>query len=170
MKLPILTYPDPVLARKARPVEALTPEIRALINDMIETMYEGDGVGLAAPQVGRSIRLVVLDQTGPKRREELIVLANPEIVACDGEMDSEESCLSVPGFKVPLRRKQTVRVRGQDREGRPIELAASDYLAVIIQHELDHLDGVLILDRAGRLKRGLYEKKVKKWQERKEPA
>ena len=69
MKLPILTYPDPVLARKARPVEALTPEIRALINDMIETMYDGDGVGLAAPQVGRSIRLVVLDQTGPKRRE-----------------------------------------------------------------------------------------------------
>lgn len=170
MKLPILTYPHPVLTAKAEPVPEFTAELKALVQDMVETMYEGDGVGLAAPQVGRGIRLIVIDPTGPKHREDLHVIVNPEITACEGEVDSEESCLSVPGFRVPVKRKEKVTVRGLDQAGKPLEIQAAELLAIILQHEIDHLDGVLILDHAGRLKRGLYEKKVKKWQERNEPT
>ena len=112
MKLEICTWPDDVLAAKAEPVAGITPELEKLIEDMVETMYEGDGVGLAAPQVGESIRLICVDQTGPKLRADLRVLINPEIVECDGEVESEEGCLSCPEFSGTVMRKERVKVTG----------------------------------------------------------
>ncbi|SKA96316.1 peptide deformylase [Paucidesulfovibrio gracilis DSM 16080] len=163
MKLDIVTYPDEVLSTDCERVEEITPELRQLIDDMVETMYEGDGVGLAAPQVGKDIRLITVDRTGPKKRKELHVIINPEIVAREGEVDSPEACLSCPGFQVTLKRSEKVRVTGMDQDGNDVCIDADDLLAIILQHEIDHLDGKTIVDRAGRLKRSMYQKKVKKW-------
>lgn len=160
----ILTYPDDVLAGKARVIEEITPEIRELIEDMVETMYEGDGVGLAAPQVGETIRLITVDPSGPKVRDQLMVLVNPEIVSCEGTVTSDEGCLSVPGFNCKVKRHEKVTVKGLDPEGKEVCVEADDFLAIVLQHELDHLEGRIILDHAGRLKRSMYEKKLKKWE------
>lgn len=162
-KLPIFTYPDPVLAKKAEPVAEITPEIRQLIDDMMLTMYESDGVGLAAPQVGKSIRLITLDETGPKERKAPRVLVNPEFVEQTGVKDSEESCLSLPTFSCKVKRYETVTVRGLDEKGEAVEIQAEGLLAVILQHEIDHLEGRTLVDHASRLKRTLYDSKVKKW-------
>jgi peptide deformylase len=163
MKLNICTWPDDVLADTAQPVTEVTPEISRLIDDMIETMYEGDGVGLAAPQVGESIRLICVDQTGPKLRGDLRVLINPEIVECGGEVESEEGCLSCPDFSGTVLRKEWVKVKAQDRDGAEICVDTDGFLAIVLQHEIDHLNGVTIADRAGRLKKALYRKKAMKW-------
>ncbi|MFH1915069.1 MAG: peptide deformylase [Pseudomonadota bacterium] len=163
MKLDICTWPDDILAGKAEPVAEVTPEMQRLIDDMIETMYEGDGVGLAAPQVGQPIRLICVDQTGPKLRGDLRVLINPEIVECDGEVESEEGCLSCPEFSTTVLRKERVRVTGLDREGNEVCIDTEGFLAIVLQHEIDHLDGITIADRAGRLKRAIYRKKAVKW-------
>lgn len=163
MILDILRYPDPVLAQKAEPVTEMTAELRTLIADMAETMYEKEGVGLAAPQVGRSIRLITLDPTGPKERQGLIVILNPEIVARQGFIEDEERCLSVIEGSCKIIRSDKVTVRGQDQELKPVEYECDGYLARIFQHEIDHLEGLTIVDHMSRLKRTMYEKKIKKW-------
>lgn len=163
MKLDIYRWPDPVLKAKAKPVETVTPELQELIENMVETMYEDDGVGLAAPQVGESIRLICVDQTGPKERAELMVLINPEITAREGEVESEEGCLSCPEFTGKVKRSTSISVTALDRDGKELAFDAQGYLAVIIQHELDHLDGITIVDRSSRLKKAMYRKKAARW-------
>lgn len=162
-KLPIRTYPDPVLAAVAAPVGEITPEIAKLIEDMMQTMYESDGVGLAAPQVGQSIRLITLDETGPKERQKPMALINPEFVSCEGAKESEESCLSLPTFSCKVKRYECVTVKGRNEKGEDVEIKAEGLLAVILQHEMDHLDGKTLVDHASRLKRTMYDTKVKKW-------
>jgi len=163
MKLEICTWPDEVLAKKAEPITEVTPEIKELIENMIETMYADDGVGLAAPQIGESIRLICVDQTGPKMREDLRVLINPEIVECEGEVDSEEGCLSCPEFTGTIKRKERVKVKALNEDGEEICIENDGFLSIILQHEIDHLNGITIADRAGRLKKTLYKKKAMKW-------
>lgn len=163
MQLEICTWPDEVLAAKAEAVDEITPEMEELIENMIETMYESDGVGLAAPQVGESIRLICVDQTGPKIRGELRVLVNPEIVECDGEVESEEGCLSCPELNVKVKRNERVVVKATDEKGDEVCIDTKGLLAIILQHEIDHLDGVTLADRTGRLKQTMYRKKALKW-------
>lgn len=163
--LGIRSYPDQVLKTKARPVTVFDGELQKLIDDMVETMYSAPGVGLAAPQVGVPWRLVVIDTSGREMGEKhpLIVLVNPELVSAEGEVESEEGCLSLPGLKATLQRAEKVVVRALDREGKhTVELKAEGLLAIVLQHELDHLEGKLILDRTSPLKRRFYQKKLKK--------
>ncbi len=164
MKLEIVKYPEPSLKEACTRVEELTPELKETIDNMVETMYEDDGVGLAAPQVGLQKRLIVIDPSGPKERTALQVIINPEIVASEGKVDSEEACLSCPSFNCVIKRSEKVTVTGTDLEGNEIKIEADDFLAIVLQHEIDHLDGTLIVDRVGRLKRAMYDKKIKKWQ------
>ncbi|NJB67963.1 peptide deformylase [Desulfobaculum xiamenense] len=168
MKREILAYPDPVLAQKAAEITEVTPELRQLVEDMVETMYEDDGIGLAAPQVGESIRLVVIDITGPKLREDLRVLVNPVITSREGEVESEEGCLSVIGLRAKITRSEKVTVDATDLDGNPVHIDADGLLAICLQHEIDHLDGVLFIDYVSRLKRSLYDKKVRKWVKQKQ--
>ncbi|MBI4619252.1 MAG: peptide deformylase [Desulfobacterales bacterium] len=158
--LKILTYPDPVLKKKAKPVEIIDERIKKLAEDMIETMYAAPGVGLAAPQVGESLRVITVDVT--RKEEGLIVLINPEIISSEGECTEEEGCLSVPDFKEIVQRKEKVLVKGLDLEGRKIQIPAEGLLAIAFQHEIDHLDGILIIDRVSRLKRDIFKKKLTK--------
>lgn len=163
MKLEICTWPEEVLSQKALPVMEITPEIKELIESMVETMYEGDGVGLAAPQIGESIRLIVVDQTGPKIKGDLRIFINPEIVECEGEIDSEEGCLSCPEFSGTIKRSERVKVKALNEKGEEVIVDNEGFLAIILQHEIDHLDGITIADRAGRLKKALYKKKAMRW-------
>lgn len=164
MRRTILKYPDPTLARKSLEIGEITDELRDLAKDMAETMYANDGIGLAAPQVGECCRLVVVDISGPDKREDLRVLVNPRITAKDGSVVSEEGCLSVIGYRSDVARAEKVTVEATDLDGRPVTIEAEGLLAVCLQHELDHLDGVLFIDRISRLKRSLYDKKIKKQQ------
>lgn len=160
--LPLCTWPDPVLGGECTTVEAVTEEIMALARDMATTMYASQGIGLAAPQIGHSIRMIVVDVTGPDKREQLITLVNPVIEQAQGCIDSEEGCLSLPQFRATVERAETVRVRGQDLQGNEVCIEADGLLAVCLQHEIDHLQGTLLIDKVGRLKRGLYERKIAK--------
>jgi peptide deformylase len=167
----IVTYPDPVLACRAAEVGEVTPQIRQLALDMAETMYASEGIGLAAPQVGESVRLVVVDITGPTLRGGLITLVDPVVTpAGDEVVETEEGCLSVPGTTIKVRRPAAITVTGRDLDGEAVSIEADGLLAVCLQHEVDHLEGTLILDHASRLKRSLYEKKVKKWQRQENPS
>lgn len=160
----VLTYPNPLLKRKAEPIAEVTPEIRELARDMAETMYECEGIGLAAPQVGELIRLVTVDISGPETRDGLRVLVNPELERIgDEEVESEEGCLSVEDYRAPVIRAERVAVKASDLDGNPVSFEADGLLAVCLQHECDHLDGKLFIDRISRLKRNLYDAKVKKW-------
>lgn len=163
MKLEIVKYPEPSLKEICERIEEITPELRETIDNMIETMYEDDGVGLAAPQIGLQKRLIVIDPSGPKERTALQVIVNPEIISREGKVDSEESCLSCPSFRCVIKRDEKVTVTGTDLEGNELRIEADDFLAIVLQHEIDHLDGTLIVDRVGRLKRAMYDKKIKKW-------
>jgi peptide deformylase len=161
--LKILSYPDPRLRKKSAPVERIDKEIERLLDDMVETMYKAPGVGLAAPQVGVNLRVIVVDVS--VRQEDtpgLIQLINPEIISSEGRQVEEEGCLSVPGFSSEVRRKATVRVQGLDRTGKLIEIEGSGLLARAFQHEIDHIDGILYIDRLSRLKRELMKKKIEK--------
>ncbi len=165
----ILIYPDARLKKKTIPVEEITTELHSLLDDMIETMYEARGVGLAAPQVGVNIRVIVLDVTPRKEDEvrkhgepELIELINPEIVSFEGKVLAEEGCLSVPGFSTVVKRYSQVKVKGLDRHGKEVELEAEDLLSRTLQHEINHLDGILFFDRLKGLKKQLYRKKIEK--------
>ena len=164
MTLSICTYPDPVLARRAEPVAEISEEVRQLASDMVETMYANQGIGLAAPQVGKSWRLITVDISGPENQIELVTLVNPEIQWRDGETETEEGCLSVPEFRSKVQRAAKVRVTGQDLDGNAVDMEADGLLAVCLQHEIDHLEGTIILDHVSRLKRSMYTKKVSKWQ------
>ncbi len=151
MLLDILEYPDPRLRKIAARVPMVTAEIRKLVRDMAETMYAAPGVGLAATQVNVPKRVIVIDAS--EARDALMVFINPEILAAEGEAESEEGCLSVPGFYDTVRRAARVTVRAQDESGRPFELAADGTLAVCIQHEMDHLIGKVFVDYLSPLKR-----------------
>jgi peptide deformylase len=173
--LPILTAPDPKLKKISKPVDKVDGEIRKLMDDMLETMYAAPGIGLAAPQVGEAIRLVVMDtswnEEGGERQP--VVMVNPEIVERDGAIAWTEGCLSVPDFQAEVERSARVRVRYRDLDGNEHEEDATELRAVCFQHEIDHLDGVLFIDRISRLKRSLYVKRRKKALEREreeEPA
>lgn len=145
---------DPVLREVAAPVAELTPELRTLVADMFDTMYAQDGVGLAAPQVGVGQRIIVVDPREPETRP--FALVNPHIVSFSEELDrAEEGCLSIPGLKEIVERPAAVEVAGLDRDGQAVRMAASGLLARILQHEIDHLDGILFIDRVSPLKRKL---------------
>ena len=167
----ILKYPHPFLCEKAYPVEEITPDLKELVTEMAEIMYASEGVGLAAPQIGQCSRVVVVDLSGPEAREALQVFINPEIVVADGVEVKDEGCLSVPfGYRADVKRAQTVTVRALDLEGKPFEVQADGLLSRCLQHEIDHLDGKLFIDRISRLKRSLFDNRVKKAQRRKKDA
>lgn len=159
---PIITYPDPVLKARASEIRSIDALVVNLAEDMRETMYLAPGVGLAAPQVGVSSRLIVVDPTAGKEPGRLIVMLNPVIVESEGSLTDSEMCLSVPEVSVNVKRAQRILVRGMDLKGREVSVEAEGYLARIFQHEIDHLDGKVILDYASSLKRALYLKKKKK--------
>jgi len=162
-------YPDPVLAKRAEEVTEITPELKQLAEDMAETMYKNDGIGLAAPQVGESLRMVLVDISGPSVRSDLRVLINPVIIAKSEEtQESEEGCLSVLNYRSKVLRAAEVTVTAMDLEGNEMTIEADDILAICLQHELDHLEGTLFIDHISRLKRSLYDKKVKKWMRQKD--
>jgi peptide deformylase len=161
-KLPILHFPDPRLRQKATPVERVNPDIQRLVDDMLETMYEAPGIGLAAVQVNVQKRVVVIDTS--EDRSQPLCLINPEVLAHEGEEEMDEGCLSVPGVYETVRRAERVRVRALDRAGEPFELEAEGLLAVCIQHEIDHLDGKLFVDYLSSLKRDRIRKRLEKAQ------
>ena len=167
MRRTIVQFPDPILHKIADPVEKVDDEIRGILGDMVETMYAEDGVGIAAPQIGVSLRLVAVDVSGAVEGEHpgLLKMVNPEIVARDGEIEYEEGCLSVPEFRRKMKRAAHLTVRYLDETGAPQELEATGLLAIAIQQELDHIDGVLIIDSASHLKQDLYLKKRKKMEQ-----
>ncbi|MCG6879229.1 MAG: peptide deformylase [Deltaproteobacteria bacterium] len=158
----IYTYPEPVLKRNAEPVENIDEGLQEIIDQMLETMYAAPGIGLAANQVGVLKRVIVFDGSPREEGSNPRVLINPEIVAAEGSIRWDEACLSVPDYTAEVSRKSNIRVKGLDRDGNPLELEAKDLLAVCLQHEIDHLDGILFIDRISSLKRALYKKKLKK--------
>lgn len=158
----ILHYPDPRLRQKAQPVTQITPELERLISDMAETMYAAPGVGLAATQIGEPHRIFIVDVAAEDEPSNLLVFINPEIVAQEGSEQGPEGCLSFPGVTEEIKRAQKVTVRALDRTGKPFELSADGLLAVAIQHESDHLDGVLMIDRMGVLKKRIVQRKMQK--------
>jgi len=160
--LEILKYPEPGLSRLALPVENITGETMQLIGDMLETMYAAPGVGLAAPQVGVSQRVVVLDVNHENPRKQVYKLINPVISRAEGEVIWEEGCLSVVDFTAEVRRAAQVEVTAFDEHEKEVKIAAEGLLAVALQHEIDHLDGKLFIDRISRLKKDLYTRRRKK--------
>ena len=159
---PIVKYGDPVLANPAAGVDDVTPEIQRLLDDMIDTMYAAPGVGLAAPQIGVPLRVFVSDPSSGRTASDLVVMINPELVEGDGVQTEHEGCLSVPGIEAPVPRPLRAVIRGLDRDGQIHEVEGRGLLARIFQHELDHLDGSLFLDRLRGLKRELILRKIKK--------
>lgn len=169
--LDIVTYPADILKSGALPVKDIDGKLQKLIDDMTHTMYARQGVGLAAVQVDSGLRVVMYDVSEEKDKSRLRVVINPEIVAAEGECVSEqEGCLSVPDLRTDVKRSALVRVEGLDREGRPLVIDANGLEAIVLQHEIDHLNGTLILDKASCLKREIYKRKIDKrirqaWQE-----
>jgi peptide deformylase len=159
---PILKYGDQLLHAPAQPVEAITPDVDRLIEDMIETMYAAPGIGLAAPQVGVALRIFVVDLSVGRERGGLIVMVNPEFVERDGMQLEEEGCLSVPGFNATVVRPSRVVIRGLNREGETHQHEGTGLLARAFQHEMDHLDGTLFVDRLRGIKRDLIVRKIRK--------
>lgn len=160
--LTILHHPDPRLRRKAKPVSAFDPALQTLIDDMFETMYDAPGVGLAATQVGVSLRLSVMDCS--ESRDQRVVMINPEISACENLQKMEEGCLSVPDVQDSVQRYSRLHLRALDRHGEPYEIDAEGLLAQCVQHEIDHLDGKLFIDYLSSLKRDRIRKKLLKQQ------
>lgn len=160
--LEILKYPDPALKELSRPVNEVTGETIRLIRDMVDTMYAAPGVGLAAPQVGVLQRVIVLDVDHEHPKKQLIKLINPEIRHAEGEVVWEEGCLSVRDFTAEIKRAAQVLVIGRDEKEKEVKVEAEGLLAVALQHEIDHLDGKLFIDRISRLKRDLYTRRIKK--------
>lgn len=159
-KLPILEYPDPRLRIRAEPVTKVDAEVRQLLDDLLETMYAASGVGLAATQVDRHVRVLTVDVS--EARNEAYCLVNPEIVETSGKAVSDEGCLSVPEYYDAVERAEQIRVRALDRDGNPIEFEAEGLLAVCLQHEIDHLDGKLFVDYLSEMKRQRLRKKYLK--------
>ncbi|MGB8480911.1 MAG: peptide deformylase [Acidobacteriaceae bacterium] len=164
MIYPIVKFPDPILQQPAEPVTVFDAELRKLVDDMFTSMYDAQGIGLAAPQIGISKRLTVIDLSFQKKPEDKIVLINPEVIEIKGKQVEEEGCLSLPEIRDRVVRAAEVKVRAQDAEGKPIEVEGSELLARAIQHEIDHLDGILFIFRLSRLKRDLQLRKIRKLQ------
>ena len=165
-KMRIFTYPDTILKAKAEPVENIDEEIRNLADNMCETMYSAMGIGLAANQVGELKRIIVYDVNQAEAGPNPEILINPEIVLTDGDVVQEESCLSVIDYSAEVPRKEKIKVRGIDKDGNPVDIEADGLLARCLQHEIDHLNGVLFIDHISTLKRTLYNKKLKKMMKR----
>lgn len=164
MIYPIVKYPDPILQKPAEPVTAFDKELERLAEDMFASMYEAQGIGLAAPQIGLSKRLTVLDLSFQKDPKQKIVLVNPEIVEKSGKQVEDEGCLSLPEIRDRVVRAAHVRVRAQDVTGKSFEMEGEELLARAFQHEIDHLDGILFIFRLSRLKRDLQLRKIRKLQ------
>ena len=159
---PIVKYGDPILEKPGAPIKKFDAEMEQLVDDMFASMYAAQGVGLAAPQIGLSLRLTVIDVTGGKNPEAKIVLANPEIIHAEGEVREEEGCLSIPGFRGYVIRPQFVTVKAQNAKGESYEIRGENLLARAFCHEIDHLNGVLFLQHLSMLKRDLIKRKIKK--------
>jgi peptide deformylase len=157
--LKVRKYGDPLLRKRAAPVREITPEIRRIVGDMVETMYDEVGIGLAAPQVGISLRLMVV---GDEKNGDAKALVNPVIAEQGGEVTAEEGCLSLPGIFAPVSRAEWVRLEAQDLEGKPVSIRAKGLTARVFQHEMDHLDGVLFIDRLDAMTRDRIKRRIKK--------
>ncbi|MEE9566963.1 MAG: peptide deformylase [Desulfobacteria bacterium] len=159
----ILTYPDTVLRERAEPVTNIDGKIQQIIDDMADTMYHAsNGVGLASNQVGELRRIIMFDTSAKDEPNDLVVLINPEIVEADGIVVNEEGCLSVIDYRADVKRAERVTVKGIDREGDPITLKKEGLDAIVLQHEIDHLNGILFIDHISKLKRELYKRRLKK--------
>ncbi|MBJ6726595.1 peptide deformylase [Geomesophilobacter sediminis] len=158
----ILVYPDPELKKPSLPVTVINDKMRELVRDMVETMYDAPGVGLAAPQIGVHQRVVVIDCAGKDEPPELIVAINPVIIHAEGEAYEEEGCLSVPRYSANVRRHARVVVKALNLDGEEITYKAEDLLAIAFQHEIDHLDGILFIDHLSPLKRGIFRKRYQR--------
>lgn len=161
-KLPILLYPSSLIRKKSLPVTSINGELQRLIDDMVETMYAAPGVGLAAPQVGALKQIIVLDPHDDRKSTRPLALINPELVAADGQIMEEEGCLCIPDLREGVPRFKRVVVKAYDRNEKEIVLEGSDLLARILQHEIDHLNGVLFIDRLSAAKRELVKRRLKK--------
>lgn len=159
-KLPIIKYPAPVLREQCTPVAEFNQELGQLIDNMFETMYAGQGIGLAGPQVDVTKRIVTVDLSSSGKEQ--LELVNPEILQSEGKTAFEEGCLSIPGYRDYVTRSAWIKIKAQDRDGKDFELEAEELLAVCIQHEIDHLNGVLFVDRVSRLKRELFKRWYRK--------
>ena len=159
---PILRYGERDLHGRAAEVTAFDDDLQRLVDDMIETMYAAPGIGLAAPQIGVPLRVIVIDLSLGRKGDDLIVMANPEFVSRDGTQLEEEGCLSAPGFNATVVRPAKAVVKGMDRRGEPITIEAEGLLARAFQHELDHLDGVVFIDRLRGIKRDLIVRRIQK--------
>lgn len=159
---PIVKYGDPVLEKPTGAVKEFDAEFEQLTEDMFASMYAAQGVGLAAPQIGMTLRVAVVDVTTGKNPEAKIVLANPEIIHAEGEVREEEGCLSIPGFRGYVMRPQFVTVRAQNAKGESFEIRGENLLARAFCHEIDHLNGILFLQHLSMLKRDLIRRKIKK--------
>ncbi len=158
----IIIWPDPVLKKVARPVDRVDDSIRRLLDDMSETMYAADGVGLAAPQIAEAVRCIVIDTSPRQEGQKLVHLVNPVIVRSEGETTYTEGCLSIPGEAEEVERAAKVWVRALDYSGQPFELECEGLLAIAAQHEIDHLEGTLFVDHLSSLKRELIRRRMKK--------
>jgi peptide deformylase len=159
---PIVKYGDPILEKPSKIITTFDAELDELAEDMFASMYAAQGVGLAAPQIGKSIRLAIVDVTSGKNPEAKIVLVNPEIIHGEGEKREEEGCLSIPGFRGYVVRPQFVTIKAQNLKGEPFEIRGEDLLARAFCHEIDHLNGILFLAHLSMLKRDLIRRKIKK--------
>ena len=159
---PIVKYGDPVLERPAATVKTFDADLAELAEDMFASMYAAQGVGLAAPQIGKGIRLTVVDVSNGKNPEAKIILVNPEITHAEGEVREEEGCLSIPGFRGYVIRPQFVTVKAQNLKGEPFEIRGENLLARAFCHEIDHLQGILFIQHLSMLKRDLIKRKIKK--------
>jgi peptide deformylase len=160
----IVKYPEPILSQPGEPVTEFNAELRKLVADMFETTYASQGIGLAAPQVGASKRVTVIDLSMGKKPEDKLVLVNPEIISSEGRLYDEEGCLSFPDIREKVVRAAKVRVRAQDVHGKWFEMDGEELMARCLQHEIDHLDGILFLVRMSALKRNLNLRKIRKMQ------
>ncbi len=162
-KLDILTYPDNFLIEPTKPLENIDGKVQQMIDDMAGTMYEAPGIGLAAIQVGWDKSLLIYDIVPRDEKRDLQVLINPRIITKEGELLSEnEGCLSVPDFRADVKRAADITVEGHDREGKPIRMDAEGLLAIVLQHEIDHLSGTLFIEHISSLKRQMYKRRIKK--------
>jgi peptide deformylase len=158
----IVTYPDAVLKKKAEAVANIDGSVQDLIHNMSELMYQASGIGLAANQVGVAKQVIIFDLDYREKGHNLQVLINPTIVLAEEKIEFEEGCLSVPDFQAKTTRKKYLKVKGVNRNGKPVDIEAEDLLAICIQHEIDHLNGILILDHVSHLKRNIYQRRVEK--------
>lgn len=162
-KLKILTYPDKFLSQPTRPLDNINGEVQEMIDKMAHTMYEAPGIGLAAIQVGWDKSVLIYDIAPREESRSLQVLVNPKIVTREGEIISEnEGCLSVPDFRADVKRAAYLTVEGQDRDGNPTRFDAEGMLAIVLQHEIDHLNGTLFIEHISSLKRQMYKRRIKK--------